>query len=211
MYNTDVPTRAELPSAGQLLRSTAIAALVAIALLFTAVLPAEYGIDPTGIGRVLGLTQMGETKASLASEAASDAQLPNSTPAAMESKPPLLATAASSNDNTAPALKPRSVSLTLKPGQAAELKLVMRKDAIVRYEWSTTGGPVNFDTHGDSEGPPKNPYHGYSKGQNKTADAGTLKAAFNGQHGWFWRNRSKAEVTLLLKVEGDYEEIKRVL
>ncbi|ODT04488.1 MAG: hypothetical protein ABS52_04320 [Gemmatimonadetes bacterium SCN 70-22] len=43
------------------------------ALLLTAVLPAEYGIDPTGAGRVLGLTQMGEIKVRLAREAAEDA------------------------------------------------------------------------------------------------------------------------------------------
>ena len=33
------------------------------------VLPAEYGIDPTGVGRALGLTQMGEIKVQLAEEA----------------------------------------------------------------------------------------------------------------------------------------------
>ena len=57
MYNTDLPNRAELPSSRQLLRSTAIALVAAGALLITTVLPAEYGIDPTGMGRALGLTQ----------------------------------------------------------------------------------------------------------------------------------------------------------
>jgi hypothetical protein len=60
----------ELPSARRLLKSTVLAALVAAAILVTIVLPAEYGVDPTGIGRALGLTQMGETKAALAKEAA---------------------------------------------------------------------------------------------------------------------------------------------
>ena len=57
-YNTDLPNRADLPSTGRLLRSTALAALIAGGLLVTTVLPAEYRIDPTGIGRVLGLTAM---------------------------------------------------------------------------------------------------------------------------------------------------------
>ena len=48
------------------------AAFVAAVILVTVVLPAEYGIDPTHIGRVLGLTQMGEIKARLAREAAAD-------------------------------------------------------------------------------------------------------------------------------------------
>lgn len=63
----------ELPSSRALVRSTLIALAVAGTLLLTAVLPAEYGIDPTGAGRVLGLTQMGEIKVRLAREAAEDA------------------------------------------------------------------------------------------------------------------------------------------
>jgi hypothetical protein len=50
-----------------------IALAVAASLLITIVLPAEYGIDPTGVGRVLGLTRMGEIKTRLAREAAADA------------------------------------------------------------------------------------------------------------------------------------------
>ena len=62
MYNTDMPTRAELPSSARLLRSTLIAVTTAVALLATVILPAEYAVDPTGIGGILGLTQMGEIK-----------------------------------------------------------------------------------------------------------------------------------------------------
>ena len=74
MYNADLPTRADLPTTGQLLRSTGIALVTAMVLLTTVILPAEYAIDPTGIGRILGLTQMGEIKEQLAEEAALDAQ-----------------------------------------------------------------------------------------------------------------------------------------
>jgi hypothetical protein len=65
MYNTDLPTRAELPSAIKLMQSTILAAIVALTLLITVVMPSEYGIDPTGVGRLLGLKQMGEIKRSL--------------------------------------------------------------------------------------------------------------------------------------------------
>lgn len=60
------------PDSRRLLRSTVTAAAIAVVLLITVVLPAEYGIDPTRIGRVLGLTQMGEIKVRLAREAAAD-------------------------------------------------------------------------------------------------------------------------------------------
>ena len=55
MYNSNVPADRELPSTRKLLKSTALAVLVACVLLVTVVMPAEYGIDPTGIGNVLGL------------------------------------------------------------------------------------------------------------------------------------------------------------
>ena len=53
MYNSDIPTRAELPTSAQLLRSTAIAIVAAAGILVTIVLPAEYAIDPTGIGKMM--------------------------------------------------------------------------------------------------------------------------------------------------------------
>src|SRR5205085_2072020 len=46
----------QLPSKQQLLITTAIALLVATIILVTTVLPAEYGVDPTGAGAALGLT-----------------------------------------------------------------------------------------------------------------------------------------------------------
>ena len=66
MYNTDLPTRAGLPSATKLMQSTILAAIVALTLLITIVMPSEYSIDPTGVGRLLGLKEMGEIKTQLA-------------------------------------------------------------------------------------------------------------------------------------------------
>ncbi len=193
MYNTDLPTRAELPGTGRLLRSTAVAVVIAAGLLITTVLPAEYGIDPTGIGQVLGLTPMGKTKMALAAEAAAQKKAP------------------AAPDNAPASEQQHTLTVRLKPGQAAEIKITMRKAISVRYEWTTQGGPVNYDTHGDPSHGPKGVYHGYGKGQNATRDAGTLTAAFDGTHGWFWRNRSGAEVTVTLKTSGNYQQIKRVL
>lgn len=202
MYDTDLPDRAELPSTARLVRSTVVVALVAVALLVTAILPAEFGIDPTGIGRALGLAQMGDIKASLAAG-----------PKAGDAKP-----SAGSQSSPAPAVAEVSgmasqdtVRITLKHGEAAEIKLTMRKDASVRYEWSTSGVPVNYDAHGDPVDAPKDFYHGYGKGRNRTDDSGTLTAAFDGRHGWFWRNRSGDEVIITLKTSGEYEKIERVL
>lgn len=72
MYNAKRPSQSELPSPAKLLRSTILAAVSGAAILVAVVLPSEYGIDPTGAGRLLGLTSMGETKVQLAAEAEAD-------------------------------------------------------------------------------------------------------------------------------------------
>lgn len=64
----------EGPSPASLRRATLVAVIIAAVLVVTAVLPAEYGVDPTGIGRRIGLTQMGRLKQELAREAIEDAR-----------------------------------------------------------------------------------------------------------------------------------------
>lgn len=212
MYNADVPPQSELPSSRALLKSTAIALAVAAVLLVAVVLPAEYGIDPTRIGRVLGLTQMGEIKMALAKEAeaadAAEAAAPQS-PAAPAPAAQAAAPLASPTAPTPPADSANShvTELTLAPGEGKEIKLAMREGARVNFEWSVAGGVVNFDTHADRPG---TPYHGYEKGQRLASDTGVLVAAFDGMHGWFWRNRGTAPVTLTLRTRGDYQDLKQV-
>ncbi len=207
MYNSDLPTRAELPSSRQLLRSTVIAIIVATVLLVTVVLPSEYGIDPTRIGRVLGLTQMGEIKMALASEAERDRA------ASASQRAPEQAAGAT----TVPAQTPKGaegaprtdeMTVTLKPGEGAEIKLEMSKGAKASYEWTSAGGRVNHDTHGDGPG---GATHSFSKGREVERDSGELTAPFDGNHGWFWRNRSESVVTVTLKTTGTYRNIKRVV
>jgi hypothetical protein len=159
---------------------------------------------------------MGEIKMSLAAEARNADALPQpgaaTVPAGVQR--PQAADVVSSPKPVAqetPGARQDTMTIRLKPGAAAEVKLVMRKDAKVRFEWSSAGGPVNYDTHGDIHNAPKDFYHGYGKGRNETAKAGTLQAAFDGKHGWFWRNRSGAEVTITLKTNGEYDKIERVL
>jgi len=205
MYNTDLPNRADLPSTKQLLKSTALAAAVAATLLITCILPAEYGIDPTGIGQAIGLKKMGEIKQQLHQEA--DAEATASVTAAPLEQPTAISTSAA---NTPLSLQQHEMRVTLEPNQATEIKLSMPKATVVQYRWVTEGGGLNFDTHGDMINAPKDFYHGYGKGVNQTEDAGQLTAAFDGKHGWFWRNRGKQAVTVTLNTQGAYEKIERV-
>ena len=61
-------------TAAGLIRSTLVAAGAAGVILVLFWLPAEYGIDPTGVGHLTGLTEMGDIKQQLAAEAEADAQ-----------------------------------------------------------------------------------------------------------------------------------------
>ncbi len=51
-----------LPSRRKVLIATGVALITAAALLFGAILPAEYGIDPLGTGRLLGLLALGQAQ-----------------------------------------------------------------------------------------------------------------------------------------------------
>lgn len=62
MYNAQIPSDVMLPTSKQLIKSTGIAIAVAAVLLVGVVLPSEYGIDPIGTGKLLGLKEMGEIK-----------------------------------------------------------------------------------------------------------------------------------------------------
>ena len=200
MFNSQRPSSSDLPTNRQLVKATAFALVTATVLLVTVVLPAEYAIDPTGAGRLLGYSEMGEIKQQLAAEAAADEQN-----AAVEEVRSL----ADNSDSGSEAVTRSDVTeLTLAPGEGAEVKAVMAEGASLQYEWSVQDGHVNFDTHADAPGIS---YHGYDKGRESTGEAGTLVAAFDGSHGWFWRNRSGATVTVTLKTDGSYSDIKRVV
>lgn len=230
MQNVNKSDPSELPSTRQLLKSTGIAVVVASALLVTVVLPAEYGVDPTRVGSLFGLTEMGRIKVQLAAEAKAEEAGITTGAVATQPASPLAVTNA---QPTAPAPEPaappapRSVAptietvvvpaapapavasrtdrtvLTLAPDEGAEIKLTMLNGATASFVWSTDGERVNFDTHGDGQGIS---YHGYGKGTDSRVE-GQLTAAFTGKHGWFWRNRSDQTVTITLQTRGAYTAI----
>ncbi len=191
------------PTSRQLIKSTFIALGLAIAILVTIVLPAEYAIDPTGIGQVLGLTEMGQIKDQLAKEAVIDAAKDKAalavlTPDSEASKQKVVST--DWRD---------TMQVTLKPGDGAEVKLTMKSGEQAEFHWTAEGGVVNYDTHG--EGLVKDQFVSYEKGRNASANTGTIEAAFDGHHGWFWRNRSQANVTIFVQARGQYSDMQRVM
>lgn len=115
---SDTAPRPSGPSKGAILKATGIALAVALVLLFTAVLPAEYGIDPLHTGRLLGLTGI--------SRAAEPA------PAAGRATP-----AVTGIYRSEPATyKTDSEDLALTPGEGVEIKYHMQKGAAMLYSWN---------------------------------------------------------------------------
>lgn len=209
MFNSQMPNLDDLPTSRQLVRSTLLAAAAAGALLVTVILPSEYAFDPTGIGRLLGLTEMGQIKMQLAEEAAADAALDAQAAALTEAKTSAPAAAKSAApDATSATSRTDEMRLSLAPGEGAEIKVDAAEGSRIAFDWSVTGGHVNYDTHAAAPGIS---YHGYGKGRESTGERGELVAAFDGSHGWFWRNRSGAPVTVTLRTKGGYTAIKRVV
>lgn len=200
MFNSHHPSIDELPTTKQLFRSTLIALATATAILFLIVLPAEYGVDPTGVGEFLGLKSMGEIKVSLEEESIAESSVDKRL---IEVDDELV-----SKENSIS--KTDIIERTIAPGEAIEFKMEMKEGAIVQYSWKTTNGKLNYNAHGDGyKGTEKSIT--YKTGRMIASDAGELLAAFNGYHGWFWRNREDNPVTLRLETQGKYLQLKQVL
>ncbi len=188
-------SRDSLPSVRVLAWLSLLAMLVIAVLAVTVVLPAETGRDPIGVGQWLGLTEMGRIKMALASEAAADSENTRTKRVAIG--------AAGSRWRD-------SMAITLQPSEGIEVKMSMRASEKARYAWTTNGGEVYFNMHGEPPDPPKDyAAHRYGKGTS-TGESGELVAAFDGVHGWFWRNRNDVPVTITLKTGGAYLVLKEM-
>jgi hypothetical protein len=201
------PYEIEPPEARRLLRSIAVAALGAIAILVLVVLPAEYGIDPTGLGRALGLTALNAPARTLeftevvgGNERYREVELPATgdpiplpNPAVVQLK-----------SAEAPV---RTLEVTLEPGQETEIKAVMNAAQVLLFSWHADGGDVYTDFHGHEPGAGE-AFVRYEEQQSGNRGEGSLVAPFAGEHGWFWLNVSDNPVTIRLKVTGYLEDIR---
>ena len=200
------PAIDELPSKAQLNRATLIAAGVAAVLLVTTILPAEYGVDPTGWGRVMGLTAIGEMKRDAAKADGSEAA-------------PAAAAAADNGDilldpepaSTTPAAGGSlgRVQLTLAPGQGEEVKATMNAGDEFTYDWSTGGPVIRFELHGEPIPAKGDEFTSFEKGSSAGAK-GKFRAPFNGTHGWYWRNNTDAPVTVTVSATGTFQKFAKV-
>lgn len=202
MHNAPKPKIEDLPTKAQLRRSSIIASVGTVAIGVMVYLPAEQGVDPTGVGNVLGLTEMGQIKQQLAAEAAADEKMhgQDSSSSLLDDLFGLFASSAYAEEAWTDEL-----TFTLDPGAYTEIKVRMEEGATLNYAWVATGGRINFDLHAHAGSDAVT----YEKGRGQTSGEGSFVTPFAGDHGWFWRNRDGSEVTVTLQLRGDYSEIVR--
>jgi len=175
-------------STNTLIKSTIIALILAILVLFSIILPAEYNIDPTGIGAKLGLT-------ALANPLVKNIDKNTNT----------------NNDNTSTnktALKQHSdtINIAVPARSGIEFKFSMLKYQKVQYDWQTDGEQLYFDLHGEPKGDTTGYFESYAIATLSTMK-GSFIAPFAGSHGWYWQNKSNKPVLVKLIVSGEYNII----
>lgn len=179
------------PSLARLLLLAAGGLVVASVVTVTMVLPAEFGRDPTGMGRVLGLTGLAQTEAAVADQ-------------------PGAGVSARFHES---AYRTDVVDIPLFPKGGAgpnrlEYKVRMRDGGTLIYSWRVQGGDasgVYYDLHSETDGPDIKVVE-FKQGTAGASD-GSLVAPIDGVHGWYWENRSDKVIVIQLKTAGFYDLI----
>lgn len=196
-----------LPTVRQLIKTTGVALVAAAAILITTVLPAEHGIDPTGIGKALGLTTLrassGETAPPLLPASSGETQ-----PGSPAIAAPVTPTPAAIVTKSEVPYRSEEMMLTLQPDEGSEIKASMRQGEQFVFTWVAEGGKVNFDMHGERPNA-GDEFTSYWKAKQHTSAQGVFVAPFDGTHGWYWRNRGDKPVTVKVNVSGFYEKLYR--
>ncbi len=180
----------EAPSRRAIGKATLIALVIALVLLFGAVLPAEYGIDPWKTGRLLKLTGIAQADPNIGGRAT-----------------PVQAGLYKLEPGT---YKVDSEDIALHSNEGFEIKYHMQKGATIVFAWKADG-PVQFEFHGEPDQKPKRDYFESYLLDNKTGRDhfyGSFTAPATGVHGWFWQNKTRKDVRMHLSVSGFFDSAK---
>jgi hypothetical protein len=171
----------DAPSGVAIARASLVALAVAVALLITVVLPAEYGVDPLGTGRALGLLELAQ------------AELPPVTPRA--GGPLASQTGGYRVDRR---------QLTIPSLGSVEFKYQLPAGAAMIYSWRASA-PIDFDFHTEPAGQPASASETFERGEAEQKTA-SYTAPYDGIHGWYWENLYDTDVTVTLEAVGFFTE-----
>jgi hypothetical protein len=178
----------------QILRATLCSLLAAAILLVGVVLPAEYGIDVSGFGRLTGLTSLANSKPGESGKAV----------AASSRKSWSMAHAEKYEIQT--------FEVPLRGDEELEYKAEIAGGEPLLYSWHVKeGSTVYFEFHGEPTiGKwPKDYYESYETGE-AAGGQGSMVAPFTGHHGWYWLNLTHKPVTIVVELAGYYARFERV-
>lgn len=180
-----------------LFKATAGALLGATAIVILFVLPAEYGIDPTGVGQLTGISGMAAGSEMVAAPA--EAPAPTG--------PAALAVPTKADIIREGALRSDEMTLNLEPHSGQEVKAHMQAGGSYVFEWSSEGGPVKVDMHGEKVNAPEGEFTSYWEERELTGGKGSFTAPFDGTHGWYFRNKGDTPVTVKVRTTGFYKDL----
>lgn len=162
-----------------LFKYTLFSMIFAVITLITIILPAEYNIDPTGIGHALGLTVFNNVAAEQVPSVSSK-KIAEKTKGAVE-----------------------TIDIIVPAHSGVEYKFTMQQHQKLTYLWLTNGTVLYFDLHGEPEGDTTGYFESYAIATVNRME-GSFITPFSGVHGWYWKNTSDTPVTVQLTVKGDY-------
>lgn len=171
------------PSRKKALLGGAAALIVTALVVVVFVLPAEFGKDPTGLGRMLGLGVLSE-------EPVSKEQMLGAKRTGVLAPLPVDGVGAPDD---------RYV-LNLGPFESGEFKYTLKEGDRMRFSWAATG-PVDYDMHAHPFDGGTDLTESYSVTK-ATTQSGVYTAQFTGIHGWYWQNRTMDNVTMTLDAAG---------
>jgi hypothetical protein len=102
--------------------------------------------------------------------------------------------------------KAESLEIELAGDARVEYKIFMSQGDAVLFNWSVDGEELYFDLHAHDDAFGDEFYTRYDDGR-AIQRSGTIVAAYDGQHGWYWQNLEPEAATITLEVAGFYDEI----
>ena len=206
--NDQTPNTAAPASSKRLIIGSISAIVVAIILLVAVVLPAQYGIDPTGIGQATGLTSL--SSAGMQTFEITDVIGGNEVVRTVEiadaGEPTPLPNPAVFQQGDGPA-RMETLEIPIGPFEETEVKVVMNQGKMILFSWEVSQGSIYSDYHGHDPELGSEFWVRYREQMEGSDDEGSLVAPFGGEHGWYWVNYNEYPVVVTLTIDGYFEDL----
>ncbi|MFT6734319.1 MAG: hypothetical protein ACJAS9_002519 [Polaribacter sp.] len=160
-----------------LIKNSLVAIVIAITIFYTVIYPIEFGQDPLGTGKILGLPVL---------QAATK----------VETEP---------MNKSMYEFQKDSVDIIIPAKSGLEYKFKLTQFSNLTYKW-TSEIPLYFDFHGEPKGDTTGYFESYTIATSNKME-GSMTVPFEGVHGWYWKNTSDEEVLVTLNTQGNYEVV----